>query len=97
MALSAFQNSWVTWRKIALQSFFINTPSSCENKTQQLLENKPHGVDKVGTGVVQCHIPSNPLILLWSWKTLGHSGSSPWDALETHLEPLGFVQQFKST
>lgn len=113
MALRAFQNSWVTWRKTTPQSFLINivmwmprTLQAGKKETQHLLEDKPHKVGGAGytghAGGCSIIFPAIPLACLGQRlgkdsETQTKPGSSPWDTLEAHLELLLFLQQFKST
>lgn len=84
MALSAFQKSWVTWRKTSPQSALINIaagmprtpPAAGKNKTQHFLENKPYRVGEVryrghagGCSIVFPAIPVRPCESV-SWTRL---------------------------
>lgn len=80
--------------KLHCKAFSLTPQAAVRTKPNSYFKISPMEEMRWGTGVMQHHIPNNPLILLCSWKTLSHSGSSPWDALET---PLVFVQQLKSS
>lgn len=75
--------------KLHCKAFSLTPQAAVRTKPNSYFKISPMEEMRWGTGVMQHHLPNNPLLLLWSQKTLSHSGSSPWDALETHL---GFVQ-----
>lgn len=111
MALSAFQDSWVTWRKTTLQSFLTTivtgTPQTLqaagEKETQRSLENKPHKVGAMGytghAGGCSIIFPAIPSACMAQRPAKDSKTQTyPGPSLRDALEALmHFLQQFKST